>query len=362
MKLKKVKITDFRNLEIVEFSPNSEFNLIYGDNGSGKTSLLEAIYMFGHGRSFRTHLGKRIIRHDADQLTLYGEACDMDSERPIGILRDRSGQTIMRLSGETVPSIAELAKLLPIQLINPQSYTLLDSGPKFRRQFLDWGMFHVEHRYFSIWQRFQRLLKQRNAALRIAANIDQIQIWDNEYVELAGQIDRYRQNYVERLIPLFREIFADLLAIDELDIQYRRGWDRERDLLEVLAQSINADVKVGYSQHGPQRADLNFKVNKVPVHDELSRGQQKLLVCALKLAQGKLLYNMAEKQCIYLIDDLPAELDSHHLQNMYKVLQQINSQVFLTSLSKDNFADLIDNVANSMFHVERGKFTRQCQS
>ena len=249
---------------------------------------------------------------------------------------------------------AALAALLPLQLINPDSYRILEAGPKFRRQFLDWGLFHVEHSFFPLWQRLQRLLKQRNAALKQPGDYGTVAPWDNELIKRSEAIDHMRDSYIIEFNAIFQNVIGKMLEVDGLKLSYWRGWDRESSLAEVLQRHFYRDQQLGYSQYGPHRADLKITVNGVPAHDVLSRGQQKLVVSAMSLAQGLLLKQQTNKNCIYLIDDLPAELDISRRRFLANTLADCQAQVFVTGVADTDFCDLFPVESTRLFHVEHG--------
>lgn len=351
-----LKATHFRNLSELNLEPSQRFNLIYGVNGSGKTSILEAIHFLSVGRSFRSHLANRMIHHEEQGFAIFGMINGEDNTHiPVGIEKSNQSKLRMKLGNTPQPSIASLAKILPTQLINPESCNLLQASLRKRREFLDWGVFHVEHSFFSLWQRFQRVLKQRNSALQQGVPLGQIKAWDYEFVSTAYELAKLREIYIQRLFPVVAELLQQLLNLHNITINYNQGWDKQADLLEVLHASYARDAAVGYTKVGPQRADIEIRVNNVPVQDELSRGEQKLLVCVLRLAQGMLLRQLTGKHCTYLIDDLAAELDLSNRQLLISVLAKLKAQVFITATEATALEGLSDYPATKLFHVEHGQ-------
>lgn len=349
-----LKIQHFRNLTTINLTPSPYFNLIYGANGSGKTSLLEAIYFLSMGRSFRSHLANRIIQYESEGFSVFANVqATNGTSLTIGLERLRQGKLRIKVGNEIVASAAELTKTLPVQLINPDSYQLLNEGPRYRREFLDWGVFHVEPRFFSLWQRFQRALKQRNAALQQNVPFVEVEAWNSEFVMVGEELAQLREHYIQQLIPTIVATLAKLINFDKLSVDYYRGWDEQRSLREVLARAYNRDKVLGYTQFGPQRADITVRINGIPAHDVLSRGEQKLLISALRLAQGILLAELTGKKCIYLLDDLAAELDSRRRQVVAELLAGLNAQVFITAVD-DVASDLNKSLDAKMFHVEHG--------
>ena len=309
------------------------------------------------GKSFRSHLVRRIVSYDEEVFSVFGKVEKNSQIIPVGIERSLKNGRKIRIDGEDVHSNVELTKLLPIQLLDQNSYNLFDHGPKLRRQFIDWGVFHVEQLFLPIWRKFERVIEQRNAAIRGGSKTDQIQAWDNKFVELAKELNNYRNNYLEKLIPIVKNISRVLLENIEIDITYRPGWDFDIDLGEILSKNIEADLKLGYTSFGPQRADLTFKINSVPIQDVFSRGQKKLFVYALQIAQGVLFNNITDKNCIYLIDDIAAELDNHKKKLLSETLIQLRAQLFVTGLDKEDMFSLFENSDKKLFHVEHGVVT-----
>lgn len=359
MKLSRLKAAHFRNLAAVDIEPGAQFNLFFGANGSGKTSILETICFLGLGRSFRTSLTSRIINYDQESLSVFGQI-ERDGGIAIntGIEKNRQGKIRIKVGNEMVASLAELARALPLQLINPDSYSLLTGGPRPRREFLDWGVFHVEQSFFPLWQRYQRALKQRNASLQQSNPSRQVKAWDTEIASAAEELTRMRGEYLRQLTPIFFTILADLICLSDLKVTYSPGWDKDRSLLEVFEAAFHRDAALGYTQYGPHRADILIKVNNVPVQDVLSRGEQKLLVVALRLAQGMLLRACTDKSCIYLLDDLAAELDVERRRHVVHALAKLQAQVFATAVEQDALIDLVHHGETKVFHVEHGSVMR----
>lgn len=358
MPLKRLTVTAVRNLHPVTIYPSLRINIISGNNGSGKTSLLEAIHILGMARSFRSTKLQPVIQHGLEACTVFAEVeLDDNLTRAIGITRSRQQDYQIRIDGETVRSASQLAELLPLQLINPDSFRLLEGAPKQRRQYMDWGVFHVEHNFLSTWQRLQKSLKQRNSLLR-RGRIERSMLapWETELVSAAERIDEYRQAYLYELKPVFNEILSRLISLDELSISYYRGWDKVKTLHQVLDEQFERDAQVGYTQSGPQRADLRLRIRGMNAAEILSRGQQKLVVCALKIAQG---YVLKERQsrhnCVFLVDDLPSELDAEHRQALCSLLEDLQCQVFVSCVDAEQLLNCWKNdTPRSMFHVEHG--------
>lgn len=357
MSLALLQINNFRNITSLCLQPCSGFNVVVGANGSGKTSILEAIHLLGTGRSFRSRFNRRLIQYQQSQLQLFAEVHHPTRVKiPIGIEKTIQGSTKIRMAGETIQSSALLAELLPLQLLSCDSYELLTGGSKLRRELIDWGLFHVEHGFFVVWKNYQRSLEQRNAALRAEQPIKQIKSWDSALVQYGTMLTNWRKKYVSELWPIVIQLLQDLLPNTKIDCRFYCGWIEAQSLEQALHDKLLRDVRLGFTSAGAHRADLRLTCQNVPVVDALSRGQQKLLVYALKLAQSLLL--PSHKTPIYLLDDVPAELDPKRRAAVYSVLLQLQAQVFLTGTEDAHFIDcLAIGPATKMFHVEHGALT-----
>ncbi|MHB0774998.1 DNA replication/repair protein RecF [Halomonas sp. WWR20] len=357
MPLDRLNLLGLRNLKGLEMRPGRSINLISGANGSGKTSILEGIHLLGLARSFRTRQIKNAIAHDAEAMTLHGRLAG-EPAITIGLRRQRSASELeIRLAGEKAARAAQLADAMPLQLVNPDAFRLLEGAPASRREFLDWGTFHVKRDFFESWKSVKRALKHRNALLRHdRIDAQSLQVWERELAHWGTRLDALRSEYMAEFVPVFEETLAELLAMPHLSLRYYRGWDRHRELAEVLQAGRDTDRQMGFTQLGPQRADLRIRIDRRAAVEVLSRGQQKLVVSAMKLAQGRLLEMLTGRTCIYLIDDLPAELDAAHRRVFCHWLERQHCQVFITSVDIESVADIWQRETDvTMFHVKHGR-------
>ncbi|GED22653.1 DNA replication/repair protein RecF [Halomonas halmophila] len=357
MPLDRLAFQGLRNFKTLELSPGPRINVFVGENGSGKTSLLEGIHVLGMGRSFRTRQLRNAIAHDASELVLHGHL-DGEPPVPIGVRRRLDADELeMRLSGEKVGRVSELVQTLPLQLINPDAFRLLEGSPAGRREFVDWGVFHVKHDFLDAWKRYRRALKHRNALLRHGRMQDaSMSAWERELAHWGARMDDLRHAWLDAFLPVFQETLEGLISLPDLQLRYARGWDRKRELAEVLEQGRETDQQMGFTQQGPQRADLSIRLGRRPAVEILSRGQQKLVVSALKLAQGRLLERLTGRSCVYLIDDLPAELDDGRKRIFCEWLMHMRCQAFITSVDPGALMEQWDpNTPVSMFHVKHSE-------
>lgn len=349
MALRSIKISDFRCLAsaALEFGPGN--NLIVGPNASGKTSILESIAYLGRARSFRGAGTRELVRHGSEEFLVVGVVDTGSREITLGVRNGKEGLEV-RAGGEKSRSAAPLAEALPLQVIDPDVHDLIGGGPEGRRRYIDWVAFHVEQAYLETWRRFRRTLRQRNAALKEGATAASLSAWDAELDELGTQVSETREQMLEITGPVIAE-YGETLLGSPVGVSYSRGWSSEMALKEALAASVQRDLQLGSTQAGPHRADLRLAYDERQARKLVSRGQQKLLACAMILAATEVVQTALEKPLLLLLDDPSAELDKDSVARLMAAVGGLGCQVIATSLDEDQslFHD-----PPVMFHVEQG--------
>ncbi|MBS3803648.1 MAG: DNA replication/repair protein RecF [Oleiphilaceae bacterium] len=376
MALVKLQTDNFRNLVSAPNSFSPSVNLLYGENGSGKTSFLEAIGYLGLGRSFRINRHQAVCRHGATRFVVFGGLdsglIDTPAAGPdyqglvhrLGISRDISEkETRLKVDGEAVKSLSALAKQLPVSVIDPGVFDIVAGGPGKRRQFLDWAVFHVEPSFAGIWQQCQRVTSQRNQILRNGRiDDDLMRVWDRQYSTLATEVTTARQRAFGLFLQAFDALVRQIDApwIDGMKMAFYPGWDPATPLVEVLQSHRDQECRMGHTLYGPNRADLRLRFQGRPVSETFSRGQQKTLVILMKIAQGMVLSQLG-KQVTFLLDDINAELDEDHRAMLAEKLRELGCQVFMTSIERPQPDKLWQETMPEfkMFHVEHGELTEE---
>lgn len=325
MKLCDLHIHYLRNIQNRRFPLGPHLNFILGPNGAGKTSFLEGLYLVATGRSFRSREITHLITEGQSQLQIFAKSQD---EQRFSLQKSLQQPMIAQINGQHCTSTSTLARLLPCQLLYQDIFNIIDAGPGIRRAVLDWGLFHVEPQYHQLLKDYRRALQQRNVLLRQRAPLAQFQPWNHLLSELSQQLDAKRSVYFRNLLPFFGEVLAALSDLN-CTLRYFKGWDRKnegKNLELILEQSMQSDLQRQFTQQGAHQADLLLIVEDKKAKYFLSRGQQKICLFALKLAQLRLLH----ENPIVLIDDLMSELDKHHIQSLLDYIAGIDSQFFIT--------------------------------
>lgn len=356
MTIELLKISHFRNIDDITIDCTPGFNLFYGDNGAGKTSILETINYLSFARSFRTHLHDKLINDNRDYFVIFSKIKNNNISIPLGVQKSRDASIIAHLNESRVKSILEISRFLPIQFVGSNSYRILTDGPKLRRQFFDWGLFYTNPNFYTVWKRFLHVLTQRNAALKARSLKKDVFIWNPEFIELCNMLHLQRKTYFESLTPFFNQIISVWLHSMPIQLSYYPGWDDSLQLSNCLENHFSREIQLGHTIFGPHRADLLILHGNNLAQDILSQGQQKLVSYALRLAQGLHYHAATNKHPVYLIDDLPSELDKNKMELVVSILRKMNSQVFITGIHKEDLVLIgsADSQHDRMFHVKHG--------
>ncbi|NNC24034.1 DNA replication/repair protein RecF [Salinisphaera sp. USBA-960] len=322
----------FRCFESLNVEATPGVNVLLGDNAVGKSSVLEALFLLARGESFRqTGFSDRI----RDGQSRFRVQAGIRDERNLGrsvSVEGAGNRTQLHLDAESNTTRLDLVQAIPLQLIDPNVHRLMTEGPRFRRRFLDWGVFHVEHSFFGSWQRFRRALKQRNRALRHAWPKKDVVAWDAILIREAEHLDACRRAHVDAIADALPQSIRDQFGHARIRFHYRPGWPVDENFDRALARTLDRDQKAGFTQVGPHRADLRIKLDQVQARNQVSRGQQKLLTTALLLAQARVMYGRRGLSPVLLVDDIAAELGQEYRDLLGKELAALGSQVFITFL------------------------------
>jgi DNA replication and repair protein RecF len=366
MSVDKLITQNFRNLDGVSINFHPKLNFFVGDNGSGKSSLLEALFFLGHGKSFRTSKVDSLACHETKSFVV---SVRDSNERQLGLSRDIStGLTNIKIDGQRYSRLSVLAKNIAIQIVTPESFKLFFGGPKERRRFIDLGMFHVKHDFSSLWKNFNRVLKQRNACIRLDVRTSNsnsmLSYWTEQFCQLSVEVSELRATYVSDIITELNFWLTILLPNlnERVSVQYLQGWSQKASLFDVLNSNQEREASFGYSLYGAHKFDVKFLLDKKAIETQLSRGQQKLFLLALTFAQASFIARVKLVKPILLIDDIGAELDVNSRSALSIAIEKLDCQVIITAIDSSvlqPFFGSCDDRKYSMFHVKHGKVSER---
>ena len=359
MLLNAIELEQFRNLTSARLEFVDGLNLLVGANGAGKTTVLEAIHLLARGKSFRSSRPVNVVQKGKGLLRARAEVRSREGIRhTLGIEKPVVGPRRLRLDGEASKSAATLAAYLPIQLLLPSVGDFVFGGPGTRREFIDWGLFHVKQNYVETARRYRKLLKQRNAWLRQAGTVQtEEDPWLALITETGHLINELREEYLKDFAHHFSWVLERLDSKLSCHFEYNVGGYEKNlaDTRKKMTEALQREVKLGSTQLGPHRADLIIRMDEASASETASRGQGKAIASAAALAQASLMADKHQRPSLVLIDDIGAEFDSEHRVNLLQVLAGIGSQVVATATeSLPEALSVLSADRIRVFHVEQG--------
>ncbi|BDX04482.1 DNA replication/repair protein RecF [Planctobacterium marinum] len=364
MILKQLMLSDFRNIKEIDLTLSEGCNVISGDNGSGKTSLLEAIYLFWNGRSFRSSRIQDTVNVDGKSVLIRGNAEDDEQVFPFGFQYTKQDKSrLYKFNGETIRRSSDLATLLPVYYFSPQTDNLVSGSAGSRRSLLFWYLFHVEPTFRERFSSLQKAVKQRNQLLRSGGGESEFSFWENQITELS---DELRLSTEHRMIALEKQFSLECGEIEDAEyniesllnrikgISAKYSWEAKADLALALSEKRTYEAKLGYTTLGFQKCDFGFDTNYNKRN--FSRGEEKTLTLILMISILKTVYFETKKSILFLIDDLSAELDSKFIRLLLDKLASLPLQLFITTLTKDSLFESVSEYFSKfkMFHVKQG--------
>ena len=352
MIIKEIKLDSFRAYEFQEIAINEGINLFYGDNGSGKSSVIESIYFSLTGKSFRTNDTNNLIKKNKTQtqtLLVFQEG------NSIKITKKRENRALINKNrGEKTKNFSNLIRKYPNCLIENNEFFFTTSNPEQKRSFLNKTLFYVEHTESLLLNELKKITSQRAACLKNNDN-DQIKCWDERLIEIEPKIYLMNENLCEKinkhlknssLVHCFEEKNP---WIKELSIEYDRGYDGLSNYSDILSRNFEKDRILKRTTEGPHKRSFNILLNNTDASEILSRGQQKIISIIIHLIQREIIIEHTNLTPILLMDDISSELDKENANLMLKYLINNSVQTIMTSI---NFSHLADHNDVVLFHVE----------
>lgn len=362
MRLCTVAVADFRNIRCSSIEPGHHFNLLYGFNGQGKTNILEAIYLLGSPRSFRTSRLPELVKHGQPQAQIQGRVESGGIENVLRLVVEPAGRKV-EIDGKAVHKASELHGKLNSVVFSPDDTGMVRTGPEARRRYLDRAVYMGDIGYLHCWHAYQRTLKQRNQLLKNADKTG-LDVWTEKLAESGAEVIERRLKFVAALDGKLQKYYATISGDRETSrLSYRPDGvaSSERhtiqdELLELFKRHQRSDERYGTTTAGPHRDDLTFMLDERPLKAFGSQGQQKSFVLALKMAEMDNLEDTFGEAPLLLLDDMSSELDASRNQNLMEFLTTREIQVFITTTERS--PALLATVPHcAVFRVEDGNLT-----
>ena len=369
MILQHLSLVNYKNIAEAELDFSHGLNCIIGNNGEGKTNLLDSIRFLSLCKSLGVTQDSLCIRHDQDFFMLKGSYCREDlSTEEIQCSLKRGQKKMMKRQGKPYKRLAEHIGLIPVVLVSPADGMLIGGGSEERRRFMDVVISQMNLPYLDALARYNKALLQRNALLKTDPPCDTelLALWEEQMAKEGEFIFRKRSEYILQFIPIFQKYYNLISGQKEcVTLSYTSHCQRG-ELLDVIQQNRNKDLAVGYSLHGIHRDDLVMLIDGYPIRREGSQGQNKTMLVALKLAQFDFLHQAGSGTCpILLLDDIFDRLDADRVQRIVALVSGDSfGQTFITDTNRDHLDSILRLTSQDyrIFHCHDGAFTLQQQS
>lgn len=347
-----------RNLKPAELSVGPGLVVLTGDNGAGKTAVLEALMLLNRARSFRSGVASSLIQWGASEAEVFAEVGSVagGGDR-IGVRRSAKSWDA-RCNGDSVSSLALLVSQTPMAAFHSESSGIVSGASEQRRSCIDWVVFHVEHHSRVLWSRYRRALEGRNRLLREGGSSKELDAWDSVLATQGDALHLARERWVDKLLTSVAEWWSRLSGTgDSLQLKFLHGWPSSLGFRESLFERRSADQDQGYTRYGPHRADIQCSLEGRSAKDVMSRGQQKLLALCFLLAQLELLRGSGQRGPILLLDDFLSEIDDGVAKRALSELVVPGGQVWMSGVAYD--ASLLPpQTPSTVFHVEQGEVSQ----
>lgn len=350
MHINRLIIHNFRNILNVEYSFKHKVSIFYGNNGVGKTSILEAIHFVSSGKSFRKSKSKSLIASNQDHFTVFLSLYTDNNSHSISVKKSNNGRWTSKINSSLNSKQSTITSLLPVISLDPDIYRLIDHGPSFRRNYLDWIVFHVKHDYLLLWKKVNKCIKQLNYLYKKKKTDETIALWEESFVLFSNQLNSIREHFFKQIEPIIYKLNHFMQEeVVNFKLVFKRGWSEGVSLQEQLRDDRERNLKFGQLHSGPHKMEISINIKGVPAAEILSRGQKKILSLTFYMAHIELLKNNSIDPIICL-DDFDAEIDKHKLFKAADFFKKTQSQIFITSVDKNKINKVFPEA--ELFHVK----------
>ena len=361
MIVKKLLFSSFRNLIKTEFTPGERFNVFHGNNGQGKTNILEAIYVLGTMKSFRHAKNRDLIRWNEPFSLVKGIVEKEGVEREITLLIEKEGKKA-RVDRKSLERLSDFFGCLNVVVFSPEELTMVKGTPDLRRRYLDRAVFAAEPGYLSFHHDYAKILKNRNALLRSGSR-EGLDVWSDKLAESGARVVLKRLSWLQGMTELLQEFHDGITGRNgRVELSYRSipggaasvPGEYEERLRLALSRMTEEEFRRGTTQAGPHRDDLELILDGRPIKQYASQGEQRSFILALKMAEIEYLHRLHGNPPVLLLDDMTSELDGERNRNLLQFLEEKKMQVFITTTTPDNLRRGVSENYR-MFPVANGK-------
>ncbi len=355
MRATRLKVKDFRNIEgaTLEFSPTT--NILIGENAQGKTSLIEAIYLFAGTKSFRCRKESEMIRFTRDYANIELDFEDSVREQNVKLAYSRDGRKLCKINGVNVKKMSELIGRFRCVVFCPDHLSLVREGPGKRRSFIDLAISQIKPGYVGLLQNYNKILSQRNALIkeaRFRRDIfdSTIEFWSQQLAKDAEKIGNIRAEYIKKLEEYSDYFISDMTGAKERLTFVYSGNKSEEEYYKELTHNYDREIKYGATLYGPHKDDMEIYLSDREARNFASQGQQRSIALAMKLSEGEISKNECGEYPVLLLDDVLSELDAKRREYILSGIK--DKQTFITSCEENITQSLTDA---KCFKVKNGQ-------
>ena len=353
MLIKSLYLENFRLFETKKIELSQEKTLILGENGTGKTSILESLEILFSGKSFRSKNSTDCIKQGRDFFKLDAAGTLFNKELRLSTSKTNTGRISTRRMLATKKLTVSERPLL--QIVLAKHLRMIEGEPDLRRDFMNGLMFHVKPEVSKLHNKYNKALSQRNRALRKKLPIDELATWTDQLIDLGMLLSKEQYNFFQdfkkySLVYISKVVASEgLTFLHNTNMHFISGWDTKKTMVKAYQDSLPKDMVLGYTTQGPHRQDFVFSVDKKSASNNLSRGQSKILIILLFLSSYEVLRNLSEGECLLLIDDITSELDEKNINIILKLLAEAKNQVVITAIA----GSYIDKISHKLKEFKR---------
>lgn len=362
MYLKNISIVNFKNYEQADLLFDAEFNCFVGENGAGKTNVLDAVHYLSLCKSYLNQIDSQNIKWEEQFFVIQGTFELDEDEHPIYCGVKKGQKKRFKRKNNEYERLADHIGMFPLVIISPYDRNIISEGSETRRKFMDAIISQLNKPYLDSLMKYNKVLSQRNALLKNVQKSgffdpESIEVWDMQLVELGNQIHKIRTQFIEEFQPYFTDYYEFISGgKEEVSVHYKSEL-QEHSLSELLQSSIHKDRVMGYTTKGVHRDDLVFEIFGNPIKKYGSQGQQKSLLIALRLAQFEFMKKKSNEKPIVLLDDIFDKLDRTRVKKLMELVADHRfGQVFVTDTDKERVEEVFSGIDVSMklFEVKEG--------
>ena len=350
MFIKNLKLFNFKNHSEKSFDFSPEINCFVGNNGAGKTNILDALHYLSMAKSFLGNLDAQNILHESDFFAIEAEIQGEEKNDIIKVQLPKEGKKIIKKNDKTYERIADHIGFLPSVMISPYDANLISDGSESRRKFLDAMISQTDSDYLFALIQYQKTLQQRNALLKYFAknrtfDLDSLEIYNEPLTKFGTQIFEKRQRFVASILPTIQHFYEIISKGNEkVTVIYESNLN-EQNFEEILSENLEKDRVLTYTSRGIHKDDLRFEMNGNLIKKFGSQGQQKSFLIALKLAQIKRIKDITNKNPILLLDDIFDKLDDNRVSQLIELVNQQNfGQIFITDTHRERTESVVKRI------------------